>query len=88
MATFPPIEFHLQGAKGQSGPMVCITPSQYFFVSDNGIHCIGINSDAQNVIGANLMENFNVVFDQNKLQMGTYFILFSTFFNFFRLFRL
>ena len=65
MATYPPIELHLQG-----GASVCIPPSQYFFMSDNGIHCIGINSDAQNVIGANLMQNFNVVFDQNKLQMG------------------
>ena len=63
--TFPPIEFHLEG-----GFKACVPPEQYFFLSDNNIHCIGINKDPQDVIGANLMVGYDVVFDQAQGQMG------------------
>jgi hypothetical protein len=65
IATYPPIEFELAG-----GFQACIPPEQYFFLSDNNIHCVGINSDPQDVIGANLMADFDVVFDQQSLRMG------------------
>ena len=43
MRSFPPIEFHMKGLTSSEEVHVCVVPEQYFFLSDNGIHCVGIN---------------------------------------------
>ena len=49
--SFPPIEFTLENVSKHAFHQSSTFPS------DNGIHCIGINKDPQDVLGANLMVN-------------------------------
>eukprot|EP00945_MAST-04E_sp_MAST-4E-sp1_P002038 g2038.t1 len=64
-ATYPSISFSLNG-----GVNLCIPPAYYFFKSDHAVYCIGFFKDGDFVFGANIMNNYNVVFDHGNTRIG------------------
>jgi len=66
LSTFPNIEFVVKN----SGAKMCIPPDDYFFVSRGRAVCVGIFSDGQFIFGANLMQNFNFIFDADNSRIG------------------
>ena len=51
---------------------MCIPPHQYFFLSGAAasVYCVGVFKDSQDVIGANLLENFMAVFQYSPSRLG------------------
>jgi hypothetical protein len=74
LSTFPSITFKYQKSDGQAGEMLsmCVPAEQYFFLSGAAanVYCGGIFKDAQNVIGANLLANFLVVFKNDRMGLA------------------
>ena len=78
MSTFPSLTFQMQesdspAAAADGSPVnMCVPATQYFFLSGAkaNVYCGGIFSDAQDVIGANLLANFLVVFQEQPQRMG------------------
>merc|ERR1711871_1379281 len=64
-ATYPSISFSLAGNVN-----LCIPAAYYFFKSDNGVYCVGFFKDPDFVFGANLMNNYNVIFDHENNRVG------------------
>ena len=76
MATFPSISFQLAASSTTphaGAPVMCIPPHQYFScrVPAANVYCVGVFKDSQDVIGANLLENFMVVFQYSPLESGS-----------------
>lgn len=71
MSTFPSVTFKMKASGGGELDM-CVPATQYFFLSGAkaNVWCGGIFRDAQDVIGANLVANFLVVFQENPQRMG------------------
>lgn len=69
VATFPPLRFTLRAADASDAPVeLCIPPAQYFYVDEPASQqltsgCVGLVKDALWTIGANLLMDFDVVFD-------------------------
>ena len=72
MDTFPILQFQLDQFNHSAPIDMKIPPHQYFFLSGpfSNVYCIGIFLDMQNVIGANLLENFLIVFKDSPSHMG------------------
>ena len=77
MATFPSITFQFQQSDAESSDEnkmvnMCVPADQYFFLSGPkaNVYCGGIFRDSQDVIGANLLANFLVVFQETPQRMG------------------
>ena len=71
LSTYPSISFKLEGLEGDAVE-VCVPPEQYFFLSTSHptMYCVGFFKDSDFVFGANLMSNFNVLFDHGNNRMG------------------
>jgi hypothetical protein len=72
MKSFPNLTFQIPNSENDNPVSIVFEPEQYFFLSGpfSNVYCIGIFRDLQNVIGANLLENFLVVFEDNPARMG------------------
>ena len=68
MSSYPSISFRLEGGNVD----LCIPPEQYFFLSGSTprMYCVGFFKDRDFVFGANLMSNFNVIFEHSSNRMG------------------
>jgi hypothetical protein len=68
MHSYPSISFKLEGGDVD----ICVPPEQYFFLSTSHpiMYCVGFFKDRDFVFGANLMANFNVLFDHEHDRMG------------------
>ena len=66
MSSYPSISFKLEGGNVD----VCIPPEQYFFLSSRRMYCVGFFKDRDFVFGANVMSNFNVIFEHSSNRMG------------------
>ena len=73
MSTFPSITFrYLRSDSGQNMVNMSVPAEQYFFLSGvrASVYCIGIFKDAQDIIGANLLANFLIVFQETPQRIG------------------
>ena len=73
MSTFPSITFRYRHSdSGQNMVNMSIPAEQYFFLSGvrASVYCIGIFKDAQDIIGANLLANFLIVFQESPQRIG------------------
>lgn len=72
MKSFPNITFEIPVVNGTNYLSMSFSPEQYFFLSGehSNVYCVGIFKDMMNVIGANLLENFLIVFQENPSIMG------------------
>ena len=74
MSTFPSITFRYQRSDSAVGNLVkmSVPAEQYFFLSGirASVYCIGIFKDAQDIIGANLLANFLIVFQETPRRLG------------------
>ena len=68
--SFPPITLLLKTVGNSEPHPFCVPPEAYFFESTSEAHCIGLFSDASFVMGANLMANWNMIFDLSSSKIG------------------
>jgi len=72
MNTFPSITMQFQESDNAALINMCVPADQYFFLSGPkaNVYCGGIFKDSQDVIGANLLANFLVIFQESPSRMG------------------
>jgi len=66
LATFPSLELKIQNHDAY----ICVPPEQYFFNSKQDAMCVGLFRDSQFVIGANMMVDFQYIFDSDHSRIG------------------
>lgn len=72
ISNLPSIEMVLEGLEGQPDVVLDIPATQYMDSNTNGKYCgsFYFSEESGGVIGANLMRNYDIVFDTDKHHVG------------------